>query len=100
MIQDGPRRHMERLVERENQRRFYGSILPAENRSVDYDILPFDQALHMTPQHPESPEVLLDVCIEHNQHSFSPVDDCEETCLKQIIEKLAALGVARAGGVR
>ena len=76
------------------------AILPAENRPADYDILPFDHALHMTPQHPESPEVLLDVCIEHNHHSFSPVDACEETCLKQVIEKLAALGVARGGGVR
>jgi hypothetical protein len=56
------------------------AILPAENRSADYDILPFDHALHIAPQHPESPEVLLDVCIEHKQHSFSPVDDCEETC--------------------
>lgn len=76
------------------------SILPTENRSTDYEILAFDHALHMSPGHLESPEVLLDVCIEHNHLSFSPVDDCEESCLQQIIHKLAALGAVRAGGIR
>jgi hypothetical protein len=76
------------------------SVLPAGNRSADYEILPFADALHMSPHHPESPEVLLDVRIEHSQHYFSPVDECEEGCLKQIIDKLVGLGIARAGGVR
>lgn len=76
------------------------SILPAGDRATDYDILPFDHALHLSPRHPESAEVLLNVRVEHNEHYFSPVDDCEEGCLQQIIDKLEALGVARAGGIR
>ena len=76
------------------------SILPAEDRSADYEILPFDHALHISPQHLESAEVLLDLLIAHKQHYFSPVDDCEECCLKEITDKLTALGVVRRGGIR
>lgn len=76
------------------------SILPAGDRATDYEIQPFDSALHISPRHPESAEVLLDLRVEHKQHYFSPVDECEEGCLKQILDKLEALGVARAGGVR
>jgi hypothetical protein len=76
------------------------AMLPNHPQSVDYDILPFDHALHISPRHPDSAEVLLTLCVEHKEHHFSPVDDCEEGCLKEIIDKLTALGVQRAGGIR
>ncbi len=76
------------------------SVLPAGDRSTDYEIQPFDSALHISSHHPESAEVLLDLRVEHHQHYFSPVDECEEGCLKQVIDRLQALGVVRGGGVR
>lgn len=76
------------------------AILPAGDRTTDYEIQPFDSALHISPHNPESAEVLLDLRVEHRQHYFSPVDDCEEGCLKQILDKLEALGVTRGGGIR
>ena len=76
------------------------AILPPEDRATDYEILPFDHALHISPHHPASAEVLLSLRVEHKQHYFSPVDECEESCLKEMLDKLAALGVLSAGGIR
>jgi hypothetical protein len=57
------------------------SVLPAESRAIDFDILPFDHALYLSPRHLEPQKSCSVSIVEHNQHYFAPVDDCEESCL-------------------
>lgn len=68
------------------------SILPKEQRPSEYEIPPFDASLYGTPKGPF--EVVLPIRIEHRHNFFGPVDSCEERCLKEMQEKLDALGVA------
>jgi hypothetical protein len=71
-------------------------ILPKEERASVYKIAPFDQALHMPPSRQFRPEVELQIRILHRHDPEEPIDDCERLCLKEMREKLAALG-AREG---
>lgn len=73
-------------------------ILPREERPSQYDIPPFDHALHASPKRPF--EVVLPIKIEHRNHFFDPVDSCEERCLKEMQAKLAGLGAAGGREVR
>lgn len=71
-------------------------ILPKEERASVYKIAPFDRALHMPPSRQFRPEVELQIRILHRHDPEQPIDDCERFCLKEMREKLAALG-AREG---
>lgn len=71
-------------------------ILPKEERASVYKIAPFDQALHMPPSRQFRPEVELQIRILHRHDPEETIDDCERLCLKEMRERLAALG-AREG---
>jgi hypothetical protein len=72
------------------------TVLPTEVRPSEYEIPPFDHALHSRPG--REAEVVLVVHIKHRHEYFAPVDQCEETCLREMAEKLAELGVRGTRG--
>ena len=66
-------------------------ILPKDKRPSRYDIPPFDHSLHSSAK--GTFEVVLPITIEHRQNFFDPIDSCEERCLKEMMGRLAELGV-------
>lgn len=73
-------------------------ILPKEERPSQYDLPLFDQSLYGSAKGPL--EVVLPIRIEHRHDFFSPVDDCEQRCLREMEKSLAELGVLRGRGTR
>ena len=71
-------------------------ILPKGERPSQYDLTPFDQSLHGSGKGPL--EVVLPIRIEHRHEFFSPVDDCEQRCLKEMEQNLAEIGVPGGRG--
>ena len=80
-------------------RRIADDILPTEQRPSEYEILPFDCALHSTAGRREM-EVVVTIRIRHRQEYFAPIDGCEERCLREMEAHLLALGVARGHGAQ
>ena len=74
-------------------------ILPTEHRPSEYEILPFDNALHSMAGRREM-EVVLTIRIRHRQDYFTPIDGCEERCLREMEAHLVTLGVARGHGAQ
>lgn len=68
-------------------------ILPKDERPSRYEVEGFDSTLHEAPDFKDRDEVLLEVKILHRHDAFSPIDACEERCLKEMRENLAKLGV-------
>jgi hypothetical protein len=68
-------------------------IMPTASRPSRYEIEDFDRALHAEPGTSELGEIRLTVKILHRRDFFAPIDACEETCLEEMKEKLARLGV-------
>ena len=68
------------------------AILPIEQRPSEYEIAPFDNSLHSTAG--SESEVVLTIQIKHRHEYFAPVDDCEKECLREMVGKLAELGVS------
>jgi len=73
-------------------------IIPEEQRPSEYEIPPFDEALHQSPM--GRFEVVVPIRIEHRHGFFDPIDPCEQKCLKEMQMKLAELGVPGARGAR
>jgi hypothetical protein len=71
-------------------------IIPKERRDSDYDITPYDQAIHYDPSRKFRPEVTLQIWIRHRSGFDREVDACEVRCLKEMTQKLKAIG-AREG---
>ena len=69
------------------------AALPREQRLSQYDIRPFDAALHLRPDSEWAPEVQLTVHIVHRNGYLSPVDECEKRCADEIQRNLKQLGV-------
>ena len=69
------------------------AALPREHRPSQYDIRPFDAALHLRPDAEWAPEVQLTVHIVHRDGYLSPVDECEKRCAQEIQRNLKQLGV-------
>lgn len=67
-------------------------ILPKEEPASVYNIAPFDHALQRPIRRQFRPEVELQIRILHRYDPEQPLDDCERSCLKEMREKLAALG--------
>ena len=80
-------------------RRIAEIILPAERRPSQYEILPFDSALHSIAGRREM-EVVLTIHSRHRQEYFAPLDGCEERCLREMEDQLVTLGVARGRGAQ
>ena len=75
-----------------------GAKEPKEERPSQYEIPPFDGALHASPKGPF--EVVLPIRIEHRHNFFDQVDSCEERCLKEMETRLAELGAHGGRGAR
>lgn len=71
-------------------------IMPREQRPSQYEIEPFDSALHLSPTRKLRGEVVLTMKIVHRHGFFQPIDECEQHCLAEMKKKLAELG-ARQG---
>lgn len=71
-------------------------IMPREQRPSQYEIEPFDSALHLSPARKLRGEVVLTMKIVHRHGFFQPIDECEQRCLAEMKKKLAELG-ARQG---
>ena len=76
-------------------RRIAEWIIPKERRDSQYEVLPFDRALHETASRKLAPEVALSIMIEHRHNFFEPTNDCEKRCLLEMEQKLRELGVRR-----
>lgn len=75
----------------EDLRRIAEAVLPPPDRPTDYEVRPFDHGLHTEGSGPA--EVMVAINIRHRSGYFSGVDECEEGCLKEIEERLRALGI-------
>jgi len=71
------------------------SILPSDDRPSRYAIEPFDMAIHFSPRRKMRREIVLAIDIVHRGAFDRPIDACETRCLREMTEKLKALG-ARA----
>lgn len=78
-------------------RKIADAILPTDERPSAYAIPPFDNSLHSTGS--RESEVVLTIQIKHRHEYFAPVDDCEEKCLQEMVDKLRALGIRDGRGV-
>jgi hypothetical protein len=76
-------------------RRIAEWAFPREPRASNYEIQPFDGAIHYWPAHLDRPRVFLAVKILHREGWEQSVDECEERCLKEIEDHLRALGANR-----
>jgi len=73
------------------------SALPAQEGSeAGFEVLPYDNSIHESPQRGFRPEVDLAIRIVHKHRFEQPVDDCESHCLAQVESRLKELGIRRA----
>ena len=68
-------------------------IIPKERRDSDYDVTPYDQAIHYDPDRKFRPEITLQIWIRHRSGFDREVDACEVRCLNEMTQKLKAIGV-------
>ena len=71
------------------------SILPSDDRPSQYSIEPFDTAIHFSPRRKMRKDIVLAIDIVRRGAFDGPIDACETRCLREMEEKLTALG-ARA----
>jgi len=77
-------------------RRIAEWIIPREWRDSQYEIMPFDAALHETAARKLVPEVALIIMIGHRHNFTEPTNECETRCLLEMEQRLKQLGVRRA----
>src|SRR5215472_9504718 len=77
----------------ENLKELAASILPRDQSTTGFEILPFDNSIHESPRRHFRPEVVLGVQIVHKHGSEQPVDDCEQQCLHDLEGRLRKLGI-------
>jgi hypothetical protein len=68
------------------------SIIPKERRDSDYDVTPYDQAIHHDPNREFRPEVTLQIWIRHRSGFDRDVDACQVRCLEEMTRGLKELG--------
>lgn len=67
-------------------------VIPKEHRDSDYDITPYDQAIHYDPSRKFRPEVTLQIWIRHRSGFDRDVDACQIRCLEEMTRGLKELG--------
>lgn len=67
-------------------------IIPRQPTASQYPITPHQRELRYDAARGNRPDVVLSIKVEHRE-GFGPVDDCERACLKEMEEKLSAIGV-------
>ena len=71
------------------------AILPPNDRASRYAMEPFETAISFSPRRKMRNDVTLAIDIMHRGQFDLPVDECEMHCLREMKERLKALG-ARA----
>ncbi len=70
-------------------------ILPREERPSEYEIEPYRPAITHWSLHHNRPDVMLTIRIPHRHGYELPLDGCEDRCLKEMEQRLAAMGACR-----
>jgi len=68
------------------------AILPPDDRASRYPLEPFETKISFSPRRKMRKDVTLAIDILHREHVDLPVDECEMLCLREMKEKLKALG--------
>lgn len=71
------------------------AILPPDDRASRYPLEPFETKISFSPRRKMRKDVTLAIDILHRGQFDLPVDECEMHCLREMKERLKALG-ARA----
>lgn len=71
------------------------AILPPIDRASQYALAPFDASIHFSPRRKMRKDIVAVIDITHRDQFDRLVDECEMRCLREMKEKLKALG-ARA----
>ncbi len=71
------------------------SIMPPDCGEVEFELLPYDNAVHESLRRGFRPEVVLAIRIVR-RCQLAPVNGCEERCLRQVENRLKELGIPRA----
>lgn len=67
--------------------------IPSERRPTLIEIEPFHPALYDSREVAGADEVALSIRLAHREGWDQPIDACEERCLKEIRQRLRAIGV-------
>ena len=70
-------------------------IIPSEKRDSDYDIVPYDQSIHYDAGRKFRPDVSLRIWIRHRSGFDRELDECEVRCLRDMTQRLAAIGARK-----
>ena len=69
-------------------------ITPAQEKMCRFEIAAFDRAWHVAPKVRHSRnETIVTIKIFHRHNIDAAIDDCQQECLNEMRQKLAALGV-------
>lgn len=75
-------------------RRIAEWAVPSEDRATRIEIEPFHAALYESTVVPGADEIAIAIRLIHRDGYDRPIDACEELCLKEIRQRLRALGSA------
>src|SRR6266540_4769763 len=75
-------------------RRIAEWAVPSEDRVTRIEIEPFHAALYESTVVSGADEFLFSIHRDHRDGYDRPIDACEELCLKEIRQRLRALGIA------
>jgi hypothetical protein len=67
--------------------------IPTEERPTRTEIEPSGPILYDSREVPGTDEVAITIRLTHREAYATPVDSCEERCLRQIRERLGLLGI-------
>lgn len=68
------------------------AILPPNDRASHYALEPFQTAISFSPRRKMRKDVTLVIDIKHRDRFDLPVNECATRCLREMKEKLKALG--------
>jgi hypothetical protein len=67
-------------------------ILPREQRKCTFQIETESQSLHYLPVRKNRPDARVSIRILHRNNWDQPIDECEQSCLNNMVRALLALG--------
>lgn len=67
--------------------------VPSEDRATRIEIEPFRPALYESTVVPGVDEIAITIRLVHRDGYDRPIDACEELCMKEIRQRLRALGI-------
>jgi hypothetical protein len=74
-------------------RRIAECVIPGERRPTQIEFEPFHPVLYDSREVAGADEVAVTLRLAHRDGSERPADDCQERCLKEIRQRLRAMGI-------